>query len=558
VIGASDAHDRQTCGTAEFSRRPASPPPRFRHDASMRDQFRPPAADAAEFVKTAIVVPDTNVLLGLYRLSPTAREDAFKALKRVGDRLWLPHQVGLELYRNVDKARDDLANAYAALRGEVDRLRGAPTQGFGEGRRHQDSRTAIASAVTAAVDSLLGQIRELEGDDDAVVKADDDRVLAQIEELFSGKVGNAPDAAMLRDRTSEFLEHRVPNRIPPGFLDAGTKQEPLRAAGDFLLWSELLDHAEAHDVPHLLITDDTKEDWYVRAGGKTLGPLPELTLEFATRSRAGYHQMTLSHFVTLAEEHLGVGVDPGSVEEIEGTSEEVAAEKVRALGLLPGGRIFYGAAGEGATVNDALERSLANALALQRGREPADAAGVDADSELFAHMLEASRVSELRRLALKLSVQQAEEEAAQLRERLRALTNLTPSAHRRPRKTRRRPTTRAEPVSGPSRRDRLGATGEQERDRFFEVAGLVLEPRQSLHVDLPGLLLVTEGADLQQPRVEHGDHPGVVHRSDQASERAPADLRPGRSRCGRLDVDAVDPRDDTRRYEVRLDGQLVG
>jgi hypothetical protein len=299
----------------------ASPAPPFRHDATMRDQFRPPAADAAHFVKTAIVVPDTNVLLGLYRLSPTARVDALNALQQVSDRLWLPHQVGVELYRNVDTVRADLLNVYATIRSEVEKLRAVANR-FGEGRRHEDSRKAAAAVIGPAVDALLAELDGLRDSDPAILPDDNDPILLQIEALFDGKVGPAPDASTLRARAAEFVEHRVPNRIPPGYLDTATKPEPLRSAGDFLLWSELLDNAEQTGRPHLLVTDDQKADWYLRASGRTSGPCPELTQEFATRSSAGYHQMTLAHFVALAAEHLGATVDPTSVDEIQESAYE--------------------------------------------------------------------------------------------------------------------------------------------------------------------------------------------------------------------------------------------
>ena len=39
---------------------------------------------------------DTNVLLKLYSYQPNTLSDFFSILKKLGDKIWIPHQVGLE------------------------------------------------------------------------------------------------------------------------------------------------------------------------------------------------------------------------------------------------------------------------------------------------------------------------------------------------------------------------------------------------------------------------------------------------------------------------------
>ena len=36
---------------------------------------------------------DANVLLNLYRYNESPRDDLLEVLQKVGDRLWVPHQV---------------------------------------------------------------------------------------------------------------------------------------------------------------------------------------------------------------------------------------------------------------------------------------------------------------------------------------------------------------------------------------------------------------------------------------------------------------------------------
>jgi hypothetical protein len=88
----------------------------------MRDQFAhfytPDDDTIATAMKTGLVVPDANVLLNFYRFQRTARDELFDALEKLGDRLWIPHQVGLEFHqtRLVVMAEQD---AYFDSAGEV-------------------------------------------------------------------------------------------------------------------------------------------------------------------------------------------------------------------------------------------------------------------------------------------------------------------------------------------------------------------------------------------------------------------------------------------------------
>ncbi|WP_425588779.1 PIN-like domain-containing protein [Streptomyces thinghirensis] len=46
---------------------------------------------------------DTNVLLNLYRSNESTRRDTLAALARLRERLWIPHQVLTEFWRNASR-----------------------------------------------------------------------------------------------------------------------------------------------------------------------------------------------------------------------------------------------------------------------------------------------------------------------------------------------------------------------------------------------------------------------------------------------------------------------
>jgi RNase P/RNase MRP subunit POP5 len=60
----------------------------------------PPDQEIDEALRAALVIIDANVLLNLYRYNESTRDDLLGVLREVGDRLWVPHQVMREFWRN--------------------------------------------------------------------------------------------------------------------------------------------------------------------------------------------------------------------------------------------------------------------------------------------------------------------------------------------------------------------------------------------------------------------------------------------------------------------------
>ncbi|MGN8245777.1 PIN-like domain-containing protein [Cellulomonas soli] len=285
----------------------------------MRERFptRGEPDDVAAFVRGATIVLDTSVLLGLYRLSAPARAGAFQVLERVESQLWIPHQVGEEFYRNVDTVRGELQAAYAKAAKELRRGAENAKAAFGASDRWKESRKAVADLVEAVIAPLIVQVSEVADGDAAVVDPVDDDVQAKIERLLAGRIGPALPPREVRARVEEFTTWRVPNQIPPGYMDAASKSAPLRAAGDYLLWTQVLDHASAVAAPMLLLTNDVKRDWFTDTR-----PRPELLAEFAAHSAHPYWQMHFDAFLNVAPSALHVPVDRATIEEVAGDRAE--------------------------------------------------------------------------------------------------------------------------------------------------------------------------------------------------------------------------------------------
>ncbi len=88
---------------------------------------------------------------------------------------------------------------------------------------------------------------------------------------------------------------RVKDQRPPGYADA--KKEGSQAAGDYVLWRQLLDEAATRKLPVLLVTNDQKEDWYRKVHGITIGPRIELISEMLDEAGVPFHTQTLERFL---------------------------------------------------------------------------------------------------------------------------------------------------------------------------------------------------------------------------------------------------------------------
>jgi hypothetical protein len=309
-----------------------------------RSLFFDPAPVLDDFLRQATVILDTNVLLDLYRLSPESRESTLNVLHAVRNRVWLPHQVGVEFYRNLDNVRGEIGGAYDAarkmIRGLADSVAG-PKGHFREGRAFEETRTAVRKAIDASAKALADQLDHLQAADPACIDPHDDAVLRRIEGTFAGRTGQRPDFVTLADRAERFVS-RASMQIPPGYTDLG-KGSAMQAAGDYLVWCEVLDHAHGAKTDVLFVTGDGKDDWWDGPRGRRTGPRKELIHEFISVTGRAYHQVTHARFVERAQTVLRTKVDRVAVEEIRTVERQTSAEDqalaemiedARAVGIL--------------------------------------------------------------------------------------------------------------------------------------------------------------------------------------------------------------------------------
>ncbi|ONH58414.1 hypothetical protein CcI49_22245 [Frankia sp. CcI49] len=289
------------------------------------EAFRTPSDENFRSVFSAgLVVPDTNVLLNLYRYSSEARDSLLSVLRNLGSSLWVPHQVVSEFWSVRDSVLRD-PRGTLALAAELDKVQTRAEKMITDWARDRSLSPATAedlrSGIEAAFDAAIERIGEFD-DGDGVRYLEDstnDPVVSALDDIIAGKVGAKPSQAVLEQRMATGHQ-RVEKEIPPGYKDKGK-------LGDFLLWCELLDEAKRRDCDALFVTSDVKEDWWRRVGEAPRGPRPELVREMRQQTGRALFMVQPDGLLERARSLLNIDVSESSLENVERVQQfEVAKQ----------------------------------------------------------------------------------------------------------------------------------------------------------------------------------------------------------------------------------------
>nr|WP_297705293.1 PIN domain-containing protein [uncultured Butyrivibrio sp.] len=234
------------------------------------------------------VVADTNILLNIYRYSPDFSAFAMDCLERVKDAVYLPSIVRYEYGKHC-------RGAYAKMSTRINDVKANIT------RQIDNAEKSIISAVDELkrkqypdVDELKNQIKskldELKRtperffDDRGVIDYtshswDEDILMKYVDDIE--KQGHIMTEISLKDiyEWDEQGEKRYKDEIPPGYKDAKNKKG-VRQYSDLFLWNEILRFAKNKKKDVIFVTDDVKDDWWIRINGQ-MTLRPELLLEFS-------------------------------------------------------------------------------------------------------------------------------------------------------------------------------------------------------------------------------------------------------------------------------------
>nr|WP_287324082.1 PIN-like domain-containing protein [Mesorhizobium sp.] len=274
--------------------------------------YEPTPEEFEKIWSAGLLVPDTNVLLHLFRFMPARRAEVLAAFESFGNRLWLPYQVAAEFQADWREADSGNRAAYEKLKDDLAKKRQDLEAAIGAFSRFDPwPKGSSMEDIGKFFDRLIAEV------DRAVTQLPEAlTVFNEVTVIFDGKVGDQPNDIELRRKEAQ---RRYEEKIPPGYKDKGR-------AGDYLIWAEMRDKAKVSQLPMLFVTDDSKEDWWARHSGRTLGPRPELRHEFFNDTGQLFYAYSPARFLSFVSTRDRNLVSIETVQEMERVQDAQSSE----------------------------------------------------------------------------------------------------------------------------------------------------------------------------------------------------------------------------------------
>lgn len=281
-----------------------------------------------------LFVFDANVLLNLYGYAKQTRDDFFKILESINEKVWLPYHAGLEyqnrrlaiirnektVFNDIEKSLDKIQNIFKSDFTRFELKRRFP-------KLFEDTEK-LEKKINESISDYKESVSNWNSEQPCV--RSHDKIREKLNDLFENRVGEKPkDQDWLNNLYKEGVE-RFKNKIPPGFKDTdkanknnnthffydGLNYE--RQYGDLIVWKQIIEKAKGEDVENIIfITDDAKDDWWYTidsSGKKNVGPLAQLQAEIYSESKISSFQMySTSSFMKDGESFMAVDVEESSI-----------------------------------------------------------------------------------------------------------------------------------------------------------------------------------------------------------------------------------------------------
>lgn len=238
--------------------------------------FRPNDEEVKALWRNAIFVFDTNILLNLYRYSNETKEEFYKILNEIRNRIWLPYQAASEYFNRRLKVIHEQENAYEEM---LKNLKSVINE-FKQPRKHP----FLQEATFENLEKIINEVSlELENNKTIVTsQINNDSILEKLEDFFKENIGDEAPKEYLDSLIKEGI-NRFKNKIPPGYKDSEKKEQSpddTKKYGDLIIWKQIIEKSKTSGKDIIFITDDRKEDWWLISNNKVIQPRPELIKEF--------------------------------------------------------------------------------------------------------------------------------------------------------------------------------------------------------------------------------------------------------------------------------------
>ena len=215
-----------------------------------------------EIWETGIIVIDTNILLNFYRYSTSTRNELYKVLESLKDRLWIPYQVAFEYFKNKENVIENTYKDFERLKKDIDKNINEIIEKIeSKPQKQLKCREELVKKAQKVKDELKNEIEKEEKTRKKEAKETDIEKL--IFNLFNESIGKEIVGEEFQ-KMKEEGNRRKKEKIPPGYKDAEKEEN-----GDYYIFYSIKKFAKEMQKNIIFVTDDVKEDWFIRSLGKT-------------------------------------------------------------------------------------------------------------------------------------------------------------------------------------------------------------------------------------------------------------------------------------------------
>lgn len=261
--------------------------------------------------ENSIIVVDSNILLNFYRYSEETRNNIFKILEKLKDRLWIPYQVGKEFFDNKNKVMVNSYNEYDTLNTS---LRKKIQEAKEETNKRKNNQLNCKTEINNVLDATMKQIEEMLNKEKISKKPkfEKNAIERKMLELFNDSIGEKIAGDEFEKMKQEGIR-RFEQEIPPGYKDDQKDEN-----GDYYIFYSMIKEAKDKNKDVIFITDDVKEDWFNIINGEKHGGRSELLNEFYKESNQLLIIYTSDGFMEAYNKNLGKDlVDERTISELK-------------------------------------------------------------------------------------------------------------------------------------------------------------------------------------------------------------------------------------------------
>ena len=256
-----------------------------------------------------VFVFDTNILLNLYRYTDQTKEHLINILNDYKSKIFVTHHSAKEYFKNRIKVISDQELEYTKLLTILQNEVKMPLQNF---RRPPHVSKKAFEALSKTLELIEQELNEKKENISNFISSDN--TLEVILELFEGKISKEFDHETIIKICKEG-DRRYSENIPPGFKDKNKKG--IEGYGDLIIWKEIIELSRHLEKNIIFVSDDKKEDWWLKNKGKTISPHPLLLEEFKKETKNDFYLYNAENFMRLASESLNKPISKNALEEMK-------------------------------------------------------------------------------------------------------------------------------------------------------------------------------------------------------------------------------------------------